>query len=61
MKILLLLSILLVSSCAPVYKLVRYERTGPVNAEIWEKPDGTCERRVYLDSMYFVTKVDCPK
>jgi hypothetical protein len=51
----------LAAGCATTYSLVKYERIGPVQPEIWRNnKTGKCERRVYLDSMYFVTEVPCP-
>jgi hypothetical protein len=59
MRIILLLS-LLVSGCATTWSQLGYEKVGPVEAEIWRNnKTGSCERRVYLDSMYFHTVVNC--
>lgn len=55
----LLLLVVLAAGCASNPKPIRYERVGPVIAEVWQKKDKSCERRVYLDSMYFVTVVPC--
>jgi len=61
MKILLLILICISSGCATTYSLVRVEKVGPVEAEIWRNnKTKECERRVYLDSMYFETEVECP-
>jgi len=61
MKLLLPLILICVSGCATTHSLVKVERVGPVEAEIWHNnKTKQCERRVYLDSMYFKTIVDCP-
>jgi hypothetical protein len=64
MKLLIICLAVLASSCAtlraPTYSHLRNERVGPVTAEVWRNnKDRTCERRVYLDSMYFKTDVPC--
>jgi hypothetical protein len=59
MKLLILVLLLgLISGCAHNAKLVRYERTGPVVSEVWKK-NGKCEKRTYLDSMFFKVEVPC--
>ena len=48
------------SGCATRYKLVRVERVGPVEVEIWkDNVDNTCQRRVYIDSYYYHGVVKC--
>lgn len=60
MKRLLLVLTLLVNGCATTYSQLRVERVGPVEVEIWKNnKTGKCERRIYLDSMPFITEVDC--
>lgn len=61
MKFLLLILIIGISGCATTHSLVRVEKVGPVEAEIWRNnKTKTCERRVYLDSLYYKTDVECP-
>lgn len=57
----LLLLCLSLSGCATVnYTHLRDERTGPVVSEVWRNnKTGACEKRTYLDSMYFRTEVPC--
>lgn len=60
MKLVILLLIVVTSGCAPTYKLVRVEKVGPTEVETWrDNRTGLCEKRVYLDSMYFRTEVPC--
>jgi len=65
MRIIILLILLLciaASGCATTYSLVRVEKHGPVEAEVWRNnKTQTCERRVYLDSMYYHTNIPCEK
>jgi len=62
MRLLLILALTLISGCATTYSLVRVEKHGPVEAEIWRNnKTRTCERRVYLDSMYYHTDIPCEK
>jgi len=52
--------IVLLSGCSARYKLIRVERVGPVEAEIWKDTNNnTCERRVYLDSYYYRGVIKC--
>lgn len=60
MKYLLIGLALLTSGCATTYSHLRDEKVGPVTAEVWRNnKTKECERRVYLDSMYFKTDVEC--
>lgn len=60
MRLLLRCSLLLLlSGCSHNPKLIRTERNGPVISEVWRKPDNTCEKRTYLDSMYFKIETPC--
>ena len=61
MKILLITLCLLISGCATTYSLVKIERTGPVEIEVWKNnKTKKCERRIYLDVLYYKTEVPCP-
>jgi hypothetical protein len=61
MKLLVVLLIVLTPACATTWSHLKNERVGPVEAEIWRNnKTKVCERRVYLDSMYFRTEVPCP-
>lgn len=61
MRLILVMVLLLTSSgCGARYKLVRIERVGPVEVEIWkDRKLNRCERRVYLDSFYYHGVVQC--
>ena len=55
-----ILVIVLSSGCSARYRLIRVERVGPVETEIWKDTNNnTCERRVYLDSYYYHGVVKC--
>ncbi len=60
MKLLLLFCLISLCSCASTGP-IRYEQVGPVRAEVFKLRDGTCERRVYLDSIVYKTIVPCKK
>ena len=63
-RILLLLPLL--SSCAYVitradtYELIRVERVGAVEVEVWRNNrTRVCERRIFLDTYYFSGDTPC--
>ncbi len=60
MRFLLLIAILATAGCATTWTMVKVERVGPVEAEIWRNnKTKECERRVYLD-VYYRSDVPCP-